>query len=331
MFRLYPVALAALLGLILASAAGAEPAPAAPGSDATGVVAAPTAFGDQPWVVLLCEYADSVGDPTFDAAYTTTMFQDPAHGLASYFDKISYGKVALTAAIHDYKNMPYDRQHYIDIVSADDRAGALFDDCTAAHDADVNYNDYTGILILLDKNIGFGGLGGSHLATLDGTDKYWPYATTGAHSTQGFNEAVTAHEMLHAFGLPHSRGGSFFDVMSVPGAWCPDPFNNPYTCYPQYTNAWHAQELLGWIDAPKVYQAGPGKTPPITIERLALPRSNSISLVTSSRCPSSSNGVAAHCDSGEPCQNAKISSRRSRSPSSQATKVSIVRSRSPMR
>jgi len=271
---------AGVLLLLLTLTAGASPQPpdrpaGTPQGDRVGGATPAPVTGSQAWIVLLCEYLDSDGDPTFTPEYTSTMFKDATWGLETYFSRISYGKITLTTTIRPYRDMPNIRQYYIDIPSANDRAGALFDDCTAAHDAEVDFGDYAGVVVLLDKNIGFGGLGGSHYAILDGVDRVWPFATTGANSTQGFNAAVTAHEMLHAFGLPHARGGSFFDVMSVPGAWCPDAFKNKYTCYPEYTNAWHVQELLGWIDAPKVYQAGPGKNAPITIERLALPRPNS--------------------------------------------------------
>jgi hypothetical protein len=153
----------------------------------------------------------------------------------------------------------------------------MADDCTALADSVIDFNNFQGINFVFNVNFGCCAWGGAIGLTLDGTNKAWPATWM---PPGGLFQSIWAHELGHAFGMPHSAnvlGQTYqnaWDVMSKDRHNCGADTDPVLGCVGQHANAFH-KDLPGWIPASRKFtQPGTGGTSTITLERLAQPGAN---------------------------------------------------------
>jgi M6 family metalloprotease-like protein len=248
-----------------------------------GVRAAVRTIGTVRWATLLCRFADD-GPETVAPYPVITYFQPlilgPSPSAESYWKESSRNLVNFDGStFHDWTALPKTRAQYqapgtpegVDLE-------LLATDCASAAGAGLDFNQYGGVNIVVSRTLyvppaqeaAWGGLTGIALGGVNKPDG-WPitWLPEFAYKTQN----VVAHEMGHAFKLPHSSGpytqtyDSKWDVMSE-GGMCrtPDP---KYGCLGAHTVAYH-KEIAEWIPAERRFNyAGTAQT--IALSRTALP------------------------------------------------------------
>jgi M6 family metalloprotease-like protein len=266
----------------------------------------PAQIGNERWVVLLCRFSDSPTPVPHAAADYDSAFNTHAKSHKNYFKEASYGQLNLTFTIKNWKatgprsNFPGDYNS-----NGDTFLLQLYDACTAAHDATTNFAAFDGIAMFFDdrekrlsdgKACGFGdtcttdrGLGTNYgmfsvdSKVLDGANGFraiWMANTSSAH-----NE-VTAHEMHHAYGAPHSGAGTddvndteceFNNVDSCGHPW--DLMSSAWFSLPTDTHTLAATKVFyhKWIAPPRrcnVVKDTPAAGTVFELERLAKARDN---------------------------------------------------------
>ena len=279
------------------------PSPASPGRPFTSDVLpdkpAPlastiqtTVKGFQAWVTILCRFGDVTGVTPHPVSYYEGFLGASEPGLAHYWKEVSYGNIPdlRGSIVVGWYNLPRPRSYYVYDRDGDGEKESdgrrMREDCTAAADADVFFPDFWGINLVYNQNLerdvgGFVSMRGPNiLLTKDGQQQFYAVMHLSAQGAE--RQHIWAHEMGHAFGLPHSSGpygkddsrsspttyDSKWDVMSG-GGLCgfPDP---EYGCVGVHTIAYH-KDFLGWIPSSRKYVAPRNSTRTITLERLAQP------------------------------------------------------------
>ena len=255
-----------------------EPDRAPAALSGSGVAAAIS--GSQPWVNILCKFADISTVPK-PLSYFDGLLGETKPGLGHYWREASFDTVdILGSGTVGWYTLPQTRAYYVGLGSSS-MLTQLFNDCTAASDGDVFFPDYVGVNLMFNDNLDGSAWGGSRRAELDGQIKTW-YVTW--EPPWGYaSQTVLAHEMGHGFGLPHSSGDygltydNEWDVMSDTGSNCSRSTDPTYGCLAQHTIGYH-KNSLGWIpDAQRFTMATGSQT--LTLEQLALPQTNSYRVV----------------------------------------------------
>lgn len=270
--RVYPRGLAERRG-------GAVPVAAIRLEAAARAEAAADVTGSQPWVSLLCKFAD-IGDEPKDLAYHQGMFDNVPGALDHYWREVSGGAVDIVGSLAiDWVTLPNAQTYYAPTPGSGNEAklNLVFDDCTAAVDAVVDFSNggepFAGINLMLNGVLDCCAWGGGHYAELDGVAKVW--RTTWNPPWAGANSAVLAHEMGHGFGLPHANNfdgdsnpyDSPWDVMSSATAYSvADP---TYGARGKHVNAYH-KDRLGWIPPARRFEAKANTTRTLLLDHTAL-------------------------------------------------------------
>lgn len=245
--------------------------------------------GPQPWVNLLCKFSDIPAEPR-DLSYFNGLMSNTYPGLDHYWREVSYNTINLVgSASHNWKTLPRPKSYYVTGSSAN--LTALFNDCTAIHDADVYFPSFVGINLMFNDTIGCCAYGGSRTATLDGVTR--TYRVTWEPPWGYGNQGVLAHEMGHGWGWPHSSGpygatyDSRWDVMSNLWDSCP-PEDPVYGCVGQGTISYH-KDLVAWVPSARKFVPALNSVTTIEIDRLNQPGSSINYLMARIPIPGSSN------------------------------------------
>jgi hypothetical protein len=230
--------------------------------------------GPQPWVTVLCRFADSPDVTPHTPAWYEGMMGNEFPGMDHYFRQISNGSISLAGStVVGWFDLPQAMTYYAS--GGEVNWGALADDCTAAAESVIDYSLFVGINMFFNQN--YDGPAGGH-------DR-WPLTRDGQARTFGLTwlptwatQQVVAHEMSHGFGIPHSN---------IPGAvagnmWDGDGNCSPphpiYGCIASARIAYHLDHA-GWVPSGRKAVVAPGKRLTLPIDRLVLPSSDSSLLV----------------------------------------------------
>jgi hypothetical protein len=233
---------------------------------------APEVNGPQPWVSLMCKFADIPAEPE-NLAYFQNMYGSTYPGLDHYWRELSFDLINMNGAdAVGWYVLPDPRSAYFDAYG-NLLWGKAAVDCTGVADADVYFPDFVGINLMFNAVLDCCAWGGEWPLTLDGVTRNW-YVTW--EPPWGYqNIAVIEHEMGHGFGLPHSSGDygqvydNYWDVMSNP--WDNNLFDPTYGIVGQHTISYH-KDILDWIDITEKFVAPQDSLTTISLEQLALPQ-----------------------------------------------------------
>ena len=240
--------------------------------------AAQAVTGPQPWVSILCKFADVITE-TKPLTYFQNMYSSSYPGLDHYWREVSYNMINVVGSgAYGWYTLPYTRSHYVYDMDGDGQVEFDFtratNDCTAAGDPYVYYPNYVGINLMFNAELDGFAWGGGRYLTLDGVYKRWNMTW---EPPWGYADiTVMSHEMGHGFGLPHSSGAygqtydNQWDVMSDTWSNCSSSRDPVYGCLGQHTISYH-KDILGWIPVDRRYTLAPGEKVTITLEQLALP------------------------------------------------------------
>lgn len=209
------------------------------------------------WVTLMCKFNDIATEQK-----TLSFFQSQYGGaigqLDHYWQEVSYGQINLAGSnAYGWATLPQPRSYYVTLDTATNKDKAdltkLFQDCVAAHDAEVNFalnGGVQGVNMMFNGDLDGFAWGGSRCATLDAVNKCW--STTWNPPWSFNNLAPLSHEMGHAYGLPHANNSDTdtdpydnpWDVMS--DAWSNGVPNATYGTLPKHINI-YSRNRLGWV------------------------------------------------------------------------------------
>jgi M6 family metalloprotease-like protein len=235
-------------------------------------------MGAQPWVSLLCKFAD-IATQAQPVSYFRGMYGDAYPRLGHFWREVSYDNISVAgSSAFGWYTLPHPRSYYV--YDQDGDGGEelefqrAFDDCTAVADPYVYFPNYVGVNLMFNYDLNGFAWGGSAYGVLDGVGKSW--RTTWEPPWGWENLSAMMHEMGHGFGFPHSSGhyGNVYDnpwdIMS--DIWYNCDFNRDpvYGCVGQGTIAYH-KVMGGWIPAARQYTVPRGEAT-INLERLSQPQ-----------------------------------------------------------
>ncbi len=208
---------------------------------------------DRPWVTLLCKFADVAAEPRSRAHIEAVI---GAQGwMGDYWAEQSGGRTDFSAnQVVGWVALPHARSHYVQ-PGQYARLDRLFNDCTAAAAAEVDFlaggAGIAGINLLFNAALDCCAWGGGIHATLQGVTQRW--AATWNPPFAYLDPAALAHEMGHAYGLPHANT-SDGDNQTYDNPWdlMSDPIGHAVRDHvfgrlPKRLGA-HQRARLGWIE-----------------------------------------------------------------------------------
>ncbi|RPI51179.1 MAG: hypothetical protein EHM56_09855, partial [Chloroflexi bacterium] len=238
--------------------------------------------GSQPWVSLMCKFADVPDEPR-NVSYFQGMYADTFPGEGHYWREVSYDAIDLLGSTAlGWYTLPQPWSYYVYDQDGDGEVdlnhARAATDCIAEADPDVYFPSFVGINLMFNANLDCCAWGGGWYLELDGVGK--PYHMTWEPPWGYENVTVISHEMGHGFGLPHSSGSygqvydNQWDVMSDAWANCAAVTDPTYGCVGQDTISYHL-DRLGWIASERKVVVEPGNEVSITLEQIDRPQTGS--------------------------------------------------------
>lgn len=214
----------------------------------------PDVAGTTVWATLLCKFSD-IATEQKPLSFFSGQYGNSPGQLDHYWREVSYNKINLTgSAAYGWFTLPQPRSFYVP-TGGSANLNKLFDDCTAAANASVNFaanGGLQGVNMMFNGDLDGFAWGGSRCATLDGVNKCWSSTWNPPWSFN--NSAPLSHEMGHAYGLPHANNSDGdtdpydnpWDVMS--DAWSNAASDTTYGKIAKHISTW-SRDKLGFIDA----------------------------------------------------------------------------------
>jgi M6 family metalloprotease-like protein len=232
--------------------------------------------GHQHWAIILCKFADVSAEPEGTAFFEAMFKRDSGPSMDDYWDEVSYGNVRISADAYGWYNLPSDQADYN--YPGNFFAWLVIQDCVDVADADVDFNNYDGVAVMLNSDSPI--VMWTKLFTPpDGA--YLPFHGMAIPSNK-WCIAVAAHEMGHGYLMPHGSRHSYaggevyknpWDVMGIPSRYnCAVNRDGEYGCLGQHTLAYF-KYVLGWLEPEQVFEASDGLQT-ISLERLAQPQTD---------------------------------------------------------
>jgi M6 family metalloprotease-like protein len=223
--------------------------------------------GNTRWAFLLCRFADSTNQTPQTPQQFDDSINDPQFGLDRYWRENSYNKINLAnSRVVGWFNLPQPKSYYFYDRNGDGVPDVDLDrmtaDATALADNQLYFPDYYGLAFIFNQPLGGAAYGGSAVTARDSSSSR-VYGATWIGSSGLISHSLHAHEMGHAFGLPHSTGrrvcppycyDSSWDVMSRGASAAFDP---RFGTIAPHTIAYH-KDLLGWVAPTQKISVNPG-------------------------------------------------------------------------
>ena len=241
--------------------------------------------GQTRWITIACKFND-VAEEQKSVDFFRGQYGEQEGRLGHYWREVSYNKIHLTGSdARGWYTLPRSRSQYVTQVDGEDDADldALFDDCTAAANADVDFSQVVGINLMFNADLDGYAWGGGRYATLDGVARVWSSTWNPPWSFNNF--APLAHEMGHGYGLPHSNNSDGdddpydnpWDVMS--DAWSNAVIDATYGSRPKHVNIVQ-RDRLGWVDAARrrTIAVASGRTR-VAIDYASLPGAGNVQML----------------------------------------------------
>ncbi len=224
------------------------------------------------FVSIMCKFSD-VSAEEKGLGYFEDMYGSQPGQLNHYWQEVSSDNIDVTGSTaHGWYTLSKPNSYYTGLIVGNSHGtmlSELFNDCIALADNDIDFSTVYGINLMFNATFGNFAWGGGQFASLDGVTGFFP--TTWEPPWAWKNVTVMAHEMGHAFGLPHSNNS---DGDS-------SPYDNPWTVMSDtwsYTNSdpvygvigqhlnVREKNQLGWLENSEVYTHTDGDFQTITID-----------------------------------------------------------------
>lgn len=210
--------------------------------------------GTTVWATILCKFSDIASEQK-PLSFFSGQYGNAEGQLDHYWREVSYNKINLTgSAAYGWFTLPQPRSFYVPATGSAN-LNKLWDDCTAAADASVNFaanGGLQGVNMMFNGDLDGYAWGGGRCSTLDGINKCWSATWNPPWSFN--NSAPLSHEMGHAYGLPHANNSDAdsnpydnpWDVMS--DAWSNAATDATYGTVAKHIST-YSRDRLAWIDA----------------------------------------------------------------------------------
>ncbi len=229
-------------------------------------------YGAQPWVTVLCRYADSPQLTPYEPSWFYGAMGDTYPGANHFWKQISYNQANVSGSqVAGWFNLPHPKSYYT-LPDGEWDLWKLWEDCLAVADASVYFPNFVGVNLWTNDNIGCCAWGGQSYISRDNANKvfYTTWIGPGGYNHGG----IISHEMGHGFGLPHSAAADGYnaarwDVMSNATADCVI-VHPTFACLGAGVITYQ-MDRAGWIDPSRRYVINDGEAANLTLERLNQP------------------------------------------------------------